>query len=133
MISMGFEGLSTLILSSTRKARLRKRVVDHLEAVAQPVADEIRAGAPERSGTLRDSVRVERDEKNLKVTISAGGTPETQRPSANGTTYDEAVLTEFGTVHQPAHPFFFPPIEQHQRDFERAGSDAVTGAMEGDE
>ncbi|MCC0809046.1 hypothetical protein FPV16_23070 [Methylobacterium sp. W2] len=133
MITMGFEGLSTLILSSTRKARLRSRIVDALEAAAEPVADEIRAGAPEKSDGLRDSVRVERDEKNLKVTISAGGTPETERPSGNGITYDEAVLTEFGTVHQPAHPFFFPPINEHADELESAASSAVSGALGDDE
>lgn len=130
MITLGFEGLATLVLTPTRKARLRKRVTENLAQAVEPVLDEIRAGAPEKSGALRESVRAERDPSKLTVTIKAGDTPATARPSANGTTYDEALLTEYGTVHQAAHPFFYPPINAHRRDFEKIADSAVSDAFE---
>lgn len=130
MITLGFEGLATLVLTPTRKARLRRRVTENLAKAVEPVVEEIRAGAPEKSGALRDSVRAEQDSGNLRVTIRAGDTPETSRPSANGTTYDEALLTEYGTVHQPAHPFFYPPINAHRQDLEKIADGAVSDAFE---
>lgn len=130
MITLGVEGIASLGLSLTRKARLRRRIVEHLAEVAEPVADEIREAAPEESGALRESVRVEQDSRKLQVSIKAGGVPETERPSSNGVTYDEALLTEYGTVKQAPRPFFWPAIRAHEDDFERAGTDAVASAME---
>ena len=130
MITMGVEGLSTILLSATHKSRLRKRVTEKLAAVAAPVVEEIREAAPERSGALRDSVRLERDPSRIRVVIAAGGTPETERPTKGGTTYDEALLVEFGIVHEPPNPFFYPAIDAHQSDFEKVADEAVSEAFE---
>jgi hypothetical protein len=130
MITLGFEGLATLVLTPTRKARLRKRVLENLSNAVEPVVNEIKAGTPVESGALRESVRTESNPSEMVVVIKAGGVPETSSPALNGTVYDEALLTEYGTIHQAPRPFFWPVINAHEADFAKIGESAVTDAFE---
>lgn len=128
MIEFGLPKFESLALSATRKARLRERVLGGLTSTAQSIAEDIRQAAPEDEGALRDSVHVETDAQALRVTIEAGG-QSTTKFSKNGRAYDHAMAVEYGTTHQPARPFFYPPINAREDEFgdavDRSGQDAL--------
>lgn len=128
MIFAKLSGLSELAstLGNARKA-LKVASAARSADIAGRMVEEMQARAPEDSGTLRESIRKEANDDGT-VTVRAGGTPETARPTKSGTVYDEALLTEHGTVHQAARPFFWPVVEEHRNelgpDVIRAGEDA---------
>src|SRR4051794_24056239 len=82
-----------------------------LQRYAGTIAGAMKAAAPIEDGALRESIRVEPLPNELAVKIRAGG-PTTQVPvrKGSGETVDNAILQEFGTVDQPANPFFRPAL-----------------------
>jgi HK97 gp10 family phage protein len=59
------------------------------------------------TGNLKASIRVEKGRKPLQYLVKAGG-PLTTKTAGGGKPYDYSRGSEFGTVKEPAHPFFFP-------------------------
>ncbi|WP_293808417.1 HK97-gp10 family putative phage morphogenesis protein [uncultured Bosea sp.] len=115
------------------RARAEEAMQRRLEALAAEMVAEMQALAPEASGGLRESIRYEADqtEDGPGVMIRAGGTPETERPSASGHVFDNAVLQEYGTAHMPAQPFFNPTVDAFRsRIAEEAGAEAASAVVE---
>lgn len=84
---------------------------------ANELADNIKAAAPVRTGTLRDSVRVRdvstSDETKLSVLVIAGG-PKTTKQENSGSA-DYAVITEYGSRKEKPEPFFFSTFRLYQQ------------------
>lgn len=110
MITAGITGLLDLgrTLSSVSKV-LKVATAAASHHVADEMVEGMRARVPTETGTLRDSIRAEPADDGGTF-VRAGGTPETSRPTKGGTVYDEAVLTEYGTVYEAARPFFNPEV-----------------------
>jgi HK97 gp10 family phage protein len=130
MITATLEGLGQLLGTFTTAGKVvRAAVGQKSSALADELVEDMKARAPEDSGTLRESIRAEPNDEDGTVTVRAGGTPETARPTAGGETYDEALLTEYGTIHQAPRPFFEPSVEARRAEIGdalvRAGNDAV--------
>ena len=125
MIDANMTGLG-IFQALTRGHRIREAAQHALEAEAETLADAIREAAPERTGNLRESVRVEPGDEPMKVVVTAGGTPETTKTTKDGRTFDEALMTEYGTSHSAAEPFFWPTVEAN-RDKIKANIDDTMG------
>lgn len=111
------------------EARVRKRA----QELGKRIATEMRDRVPVRSGATRDSIRVEDDPDGNGVIVKAGGTPETTKPTASGGhSFDVALMTEFGTQHSPAQPFFFPVANEYRREIEKQMGEAATSSIEED-
>lgn len=119
MIEANLTGLS-IFQTLTRSDRLEAAARRALEAEAETLAAAIRDAAPEDSGGLRESVRVEPSERPLSVVVTAGGTPETAR----GPGLDTALMTEYGTSEREAQPFFWPTVEA-MRDNIKSNIDTI--------
>jgi HK97 gp10 family phage protein len=97
-------------------AVLRSSVQGALKEAAESAVAEIRQNLQphDKSGALSKSVRTfeyKSAKGNPRIGIRVGGKPETARyDKKNGQTYDEALLLEYGTVHEVARPFFKPVI-----------------------
>lgn len=127
MISAKLTGLASLageLSNLSKAARIVAAAKTH--DVAAEMVEGMQARVQVDSGALRESIRSE-DNFDGTVTVKAGGTPETTRPTKGGTVYDEALLTEYGTEHQPAQPFFWPEVNRAR---ERHGDDVVKGPGE---
>lgn len=130
MITAALEGLGQLLSTlSTASKVVHVAVGQKARDLSGELVDDMKARAPEDSGTLRDSIRAEPDAEDGTVMVRAGGTPETARPTAGGETYDEALLTEYGTIHQAPRPFFEPAVEARRDEIGEAlvlaGNDAL--------
>jgi HK97 gp10 family phage protein len=83
---------------------------NNLKSLITQVAP-VYSGPPEPGtvpGALQHSVRVIPDSvKDYIVRVVAGGAT-TVRPAISSKPFDYARADEFGTVHNRAHPFFFP-------------------------
>src|SRR5947209_2803420 len=114
MIDVKVIGLATLTLRINHFAPIVKRRIQHaFNAQAEQAVEAMQERVNVEKGALRDSIRWEQDteEHSAGVKITAGGVPETEHPDhKNGIVYDEALLLEFGTVHEEAQPFFRPVI-----------------------
>ena len=120
---------SKLTWSGGDSSRLKHRFGDKFDVAAEQVAERIRAAAPERSGDLAASVRVERE--GDQVAIKAGGTPETTGRGKTGSqdaVFDYAVAVEYGTGKMAAEPFFYPGAHAAEPEFHQAASDALSTA-----
>lgn len=127
MIFAAGTGLLTLAreLSTVSKA-VSIASADKSRSIAGEMVEGMRARVDVRTGSVRDSIRAEENDDGT-VTVRAGGTPETARPTKAGTTYDAAVILEHGTIHQPAEPFFWPEVEAAR---ERFGPEVIQAAEE---
>ncbi|MGG3810973.1 hypothetical protein ABEV34_04890 [Methylorubrum rhodesianum] len=125
MIFAGVSGLTTLAreLSDISKA-VRIATAAKSRSIAGEMVEGMRARVSVVSGALRDSIRAEENEDGT-VTVRAGGTPETARPTKAGTVYDTALIEEYGTIHEPAEPFFWPEVEAAK---ERHGPEVIQAA-----
>lgn len=127
---MIFAGASGLVSLARELSTLSKAAQVAAAARSQGIAGEMvegmRSRVDVRTGSVRDSIRQE-DNGDGTVTVRAGGTPETARPTKAGTTYDAAVILEHGTIHQPAEPFFWPEVEAAR---ERHGPEVIQAIEE---
>jgi hypothetical protein len=128
MISAELQGLG-IFQSLTRSSRVLAAAQAAVEDDAERLADAIRDAAPEDAGSLRESVRVEPGDDPLIVTVRAGGTPETTRTNKSGVQFDEALMSEYGTSHSEARPFFYPTIERMRDKIKSNIGDAVEDAV----
>jgi HK97 gp10 family phage protein len=135
VILASLEGLGELLSTlSTAGKVVRVATGKKSQALGQVLVDEMREKVAVESGTLRDSIRAEPNEDGT-VTVKAGGTPETARPTKSGTVYDEARIVEFGRPAsrsgpgQAARPFFRPTVDAHRAELGpaliEAGNDAL--------
>lgn len=125
MILAAMEGLGEFLTNLSRAEKVAglatgKKARD----LGGELVEDMKARVEVERGILRDSIRLE-DGGEGSVSVRAGGTPETARPTSEGTTYDEAVLLEYGTVHMPAEPFFYPAVDARRDEIEAALGQAV--------
>src|SRR5829696_7325982 len=94
-------------MDDAMRTRLKEALVENGEMLAK----EMRNAAPQESGTLIQSIRVEPQLQKLnpRVYVKAGG-PLTTKPVQRGRdgSFDYANAVEFGTRKMPARPFFYP-------------------------
>lgn len=97
------------------------------QSIAGKMVEGMQARAPVESGALRGSIRAEPNDDGT-VMVRAGGTPETLKPFEGGI-FDEAVAVEYGGLHNPARPFFWPEVdaarEQHGPEVIQAAEEAA--------
>jgi len=74
-------------------------------------------------GTLRNSIRVEKGAKPMRVLVRAGG----DTTKVHG--YDYANAQEFGTQKQPAQPFFWVSYRKRKTKIRRAIRNAAIDAI----
>jgi HK97 gp10 family phage protein len=77
-------------------------------------------------GKLRDSIRVEKARREMRVLVLAGG------PLTTHDGYDYAIANEFGTKKLPPQPFFFVAYRANKasirRELKAAAKDAIRNA-----
>ncbi len=129
MIDLKGPDLGALTFTDSDRRKIRERVVEGAENGAKALAEKVREAAPELRGSLRESVRVERDNEG-EVSIRAGGTSETQKRTRDGRRFDEALLTEYGTERQGARPFFFSTIRENQADLDHGAAGGLKNPKE---
>ena len=114
-------------LPKTAKTELQKALTEGGEKI---VARQ-RSLVPVKSGTLRESIRVEPFNRGgIGVLIKAGG-PTTTKPVRQGqsATYDYAMGQELGTTEVLAQPYFFPGYRLEKTSVKRRASKAVRKAV----
>lgn len=126
--SISIEGVPELaakISDLVEEVTVREGVFDVLMTAGRVARDEIRDGAPVRSGVTRDSV------------FAARGVPAKFRkgPSVvvgiNFKKAPQALWYEYGTVHQPARPFFRPAINAVRPSLARVIADGFRRVIQG--
>jgi HK97 gp10 family phage protein len=128
--------------------KLRRELAGRVRDIAGDLADDIKQAAPVKSGALRDSVRVRRGRNELTLYVEAGGQATTRevardaryvrdvkigsgdtqgiaRGGAAGVSYDYALAQEFGTLHEPAQPFFYKTYNARKADVAQQLQQAV--------
>lgn len=135
--------------------KLRRQLATAIKQQADELAAAIKAAAPVKTGRLRDSVQVRRGRNTLELEVTAGGDATTtaydrsatyrrevkigsgdtagiaRMPQGAGVTYDYSRAVEFGTVHTPAQPFFWPTYRARREQIQRAIAEAVDQALKG--
>jgi HK97 gp10 family phage protein len=81
------------------------------------------------TGDLANSIRTQQTSKPTIVRVVAGGAS-TTRTSAGGRPYDYARAVEFGTVHMPAEPFFFPTFRLMRKKMRSDMRRKITATIE---
>ncbi|MEM2351651.1 MAG: HK97 gp10 family phage protein [Thermoproteota archaeon] len=90
--------------------RLNELSDEALAELAERIVEDAKALCPVDTGSLRRSIRWERDSSGGVVIAAGGGgiiNPRTKRE------VDYAAYVEFGTSRAPAQPFLQPAIEQN--------------------
>jgi len=114
--------------------KVRRELVAAIRTEADRMADAVKAAAPVKTGTLRDSVKVRRTRNDLTLYVTAGGAATTKyydrstgyereviidgrsnegiakQADGAGVSYDYSQAIEFGATDHPAEPFFYPTI-----------------------
>jgi len=96
-----------------------KAIEAELEQMANRAAAAARSAVPVDEGTLRDSIRVEKDSPS-RVVVLAGG--------ADAAPY--AGHIEYGTSRMGAQPFMRPAAVQAERELAQRMADAFRSAVE---
>ncbi len=129
--------------------KLKANAGSAIEAAAQELAGAIRSRAPIKSGKLAKSVQAV-EVRPGRWRVQAGGDLTTKEARAGGTTYsrevkigsgdtagiakkkggkgvtyDYARAQEFGTVNEPAHPFFFNTYRAKKNGIKRRVKQAM--------
>jgi HK97 gp10 family phage protein len=110
-------------------AAIRREVNVANEQNAKEWVKHARAAAPKDpdDGTpLHDSIRHHETDTGGQIVRAGGST--TTKPSAGGP-YDYALAQEFGTVDQPAQPFFWPTYRLLKKRFDGRRKRALSKAM----
>jgi HK97 gp10 family phage protein len=106
--------------------KLQREFAGGLKDIANGLADDIREAAPEKTGALKQSIKVRRGRGTLELYVEAGGDLTTKEVrGGSGQSYDYALADEFGTLHQPADPFFFSTYNARKEDVQKQISDLV--------
>lgn len=99
-------------LGKEPRAKIRKAI----DTSAEELVAAQKSVVPVDDGDLRDSIRIEDGNHDLRVVVTAGGEA-TTRPVRNGVdaSYDYAFAQEFGTSDQTPNPFFYGPYRLMKR------------------
>lgn len=116
--------------------KVEQSVADVLQDQAQQLADAQRAAlrshqaAPDETGHLEKSIRVEvRDPLDVHV-VAGGELTTTEVRTGSGEPYDYGLSFEFGNSRQPARPFFWNSYRARKPDIDDAIADALGKAIE---
>jgi HK97 gp10 family phage protein len=110
--------------------KLKRELVAAIKEQADGLADAIRAEAPVKTGALRDSVKVRRKRGDLDLEVTAGGDTTTKEIRAGSAeNYDYALAAEYGTVNEPAQPFFYNTARERMPDIQEAIQQAVEDVL----
>lgn len=111
--------------------RLRRDMAATLEDVATDLSNAIRDAAPQgKTGNLKRSVRVTKGRHDLELFVDAGGDLTTKEVrKGSGEPSDYALHVEFGTLHAPAQPFFYPTYRAKASEIRKEIEDAVADAL----
>lgn len=121
--------------------KVRVEVAKQLEKEAEKLVREMRAIAPKRSGDLASAIRWtwgEAPAGSLVLARSRGGqdfgkVAITVYVAAGGDAVPDAFYArfqEFGTIHMPANPFFFPVYRANKRRIRSNLTRAVKRAIQ---
>lgn len=102
---------------------IRQAIRTEIFAQADELAARMRDEAPDETGTLARSVRVEPSPKPMRALVRAGG------PSTTRGGYDYALAQEFGTAKQTAQPFFWPTYRANKFKIRRRIKEVTTKAI----
>ena len=96
--------------------KLKQALEEALEEIAEKIRDDAKDLAPVDTGSLRESIRVEK-EGDLQVSVIAGGggviNPRTGRE------VDYAGYVEFGTSRMSPQPYMQPALEKNRDEILR--------------
>lgn len=108
--------------------KLKRELATTIKEQADGLRDAIEAAIVEEdlvlTGTLRETVKVRRKRNELDLEVTAGGDATTREiTKGSGVAFDYALAPEYGTVNQPAQPYFYstarrllPEIQQTIED-----------------
>jgi HK97 gp10 family phage protein len=97
-----------------------------LVELAEQIVDDAKALCPVDTGSLRRSIRYERDPEGGVIIAAGGGgviNPRTRRE------VDYAAYVEFGTGRSPAQPFLQPALEKNLLNLEAVLSGKIEEAV----
>lgn len=109
--------------------KVKRKLAGTIKAEAGRLADAIKAAAPVKSGKLRDSVKVRRRKNDTDLVVTAGGDATTNGTAGPGGAADYALYVEYGTVKNPARPFFYSTARAMQSDIRDNIEAAVAEAL----
>jgi HK97 gp10 family phage protein len=111
--------------------KLQRELAGRIKDIADELADDIRAAAPEgETGKLKESIRVRRGRNTLELFVEAGGNLTTKEVrGGSGVPYDYALAQEFGTQKRPAQPFFYSTYRARRADIRQEIDDAVSDVI----
>lgn len=133
--------------------KVKKELAGKIKEQADSLAADIRAAAPRRTGVLAESVKVRRQRDTLDFVVTAGGDATTKTYGRDtgyerevvigsgdtegiakakdgaGVTFDYALANEYGTVDQPAQPFFYNTFRARQPEIREAIEEGVAEAI----
>jgi HK97 gp10 family phage protein len=117
-----FSGLSFKV-----KKRLARTIKDEADGLRQAIEDAAPKGATLK---LSKSVKVRRRRNDLDLEVTAGGDDTLVEVRAgSGEMIDRVLFPEYGTVNQPAQPFFFSTARQRMPQIRQNIDDAVAEAI----
>ena len=105
---------------------LEAKIIKVVAKTAADIALNASRQVPVRTGSLRDSIRVEREEDDspLSQLVKAGGTYD---PRVGAVDY--AAYVNFGTSKMPARPFLTAPAEEARAKFLTEIWRAINGGL----
>lgn len=100
-----------------------KREADRLSAAQRQT---VRRLVKESTGALEESCTVAPGDHPLEYIVQAGGDlTTTEIREGSGVAFDHALAFEYGTLHQPARPFFYSTYRAMQTSMAQNISNAV--------
>lgn len=110
--------------------KVKKQLAQTIKNEADKLATAIKAAAPVKTGALRSTVQVRRKKSDVDLEVTAGGDATTTAIRAgSGVNYDYSRGVEFGTVNNPAEPFFFNTYRAMAPDIRQNIEDAIEKAI----
>lgn len=107
-------------------ARLGDLSQEALEELAERIVEDAKALCPVDTGSLKRSIRFERDPSGGVIVAAGGGgvvNPRTRRE------VDYAAYVEFGSSRAPAQPFLQPALEKNAASLEEILGRKIEGAV----
>lgn len=101
-----------------------KELTDANDRSAKALVETARRLAPVDTGKLRDSIRMRKGKRATSFIVEAGG-----KETTNDKNYDYAVGQEFGTVDNPAQPYFWPSYRLNRKPMKSRAARAMKKAI----
>jgi HK97 gp10 family phage protein len=110
--------------------KLKRELAGKIRAEAERLRSAIEDAAPKKDGVLAGTVKVRRKRNELDLEVTAGGDDTlVEVRKGSGEKFDRALFPEFGTVHQPATPYFFPTYRRMAPEIRQNIDDAVADVI----